>query len=79
MENFKVLLSKKELKLQKKGVDNLSKEELLEWIEICKRNENTIKFNKARRSWSKSRKEAEKNLYRKTNILHKYAKITQLF
>ncbi len=46
-------------KLSKKGIQNLSKEELLEWINICEENEKTIQYNKARRSWIKSKKEAE--------------------
>jgi len=57
-----MILSKEELKLQKKGIENLSQEELLEWIEICKRNENYVKFNKAKRSWGNSRKKAEERL-----------------
>jgi hypothetical protein len=31
-----LLLSKEELKLQKKGIENLSQEELTIWIEVCK-------------------------------------------
>ena len=61
-----MLHSKEELKLQKKGIENLSQKELLEWIEICKRNENDIKFNKARRSWMKSRQKAEERLEQTT-------------
>ena len=61
-----MLLSKEELKLQKKGIENLSQEELTKWIEVCKRNENDVKFNKARRSWVKSRLEAEKRLEQNT-------------
>jgi len=61
-----LLLSKEKLKLQKKGIENLSQEELLRWIEICKRNENDVKFNKARRSWVKSRQKAEDKLEQNT-------------
>jgi hypothetical protein len=57
-----LLLSKEESKLQKKGIENLSQEELTIWIEVCKRNENNVKYNKARRSWSQARLEAEKRL-----------------
>ena len=61
-----MLLSKEKLKLQKKGIENLSQEELLRWIEICKRNENDVKFNKARRNWVKSRQKAEDKLEQNT-------------
>ena len=40
----------------------MSTEELNQWIETCKRNENNVQFNKARRSWKKSREEAEEKL-----------------
>ena len=61
-----MLLSKEELKLQKKGIENLSQEELKQWIELCKRNENDVKYNKVRRSWVKSRKQAEEQLQKNT-------------
>lgn len=61
-----MLLSQEELKLQKKGIENLSQEELKQWIEICKRNENDVKYNKARRSWIKSRKQSEERLEKNT-------------
>ena len=61
-----MLLSKQELKLQKKGIENLSQEELKEWIEVCKRNENNVKFNKARRGWVKTRQRAEERLEQNT-------------
>lgn len=61
-----MLLSKQELKLQKKGIENLSQEELKEWIVICKRNENDVKFNKAKRGWVKSRQKAEERLKQNT-------------
>ena len=61
-----MLLSKEELKLQKKGIENLSKEELKQWIEPCKKNENDVKYNKVRRSWVKSRKQAEEQLEKNT-------------
>lgn len=57
-----LLLSKEETKLQKKGVENLSQEELKQWIEICERNANDIKYKKARKSWVASSKSAEKRL-----------------
>ena len=61
-----MLLSKEELKLQKKGVENLTQEELKRWIEICERNENDVKYNKARRTWVKSRQQAEARLEKNT-------------
>lgn len=61
-----MLLSKEELKLQKKGIENLSQEELKQWIELCRRNENDVKYNKVRRSWVKSRKQAEEQLEKNT-------------
>jgi len=54
-----MLLSKEELKLQKKGIENLTQKELNQWVEICRRNENNSKFNKGRMSWAESRKKAE--------------------
>jgi len=57
-----MLLSKEETKLQKKGVENLSQEELKQWIEVCERNENDVNYKKARKSWIASRKEAEQRL-----------------
>ena len=57
-----MILSKEEQKLQKKGVENLSQEELKKWIEVCKRNENNINYKKAKKSWIKSRKDAEERL-----------------
>lgn len=61
-----MLLSKEEKKLQKKGVENLSQEELKQWIEICNRNENDVNFKKARKSWVESRKSAEERLKQNT-------------
>jgi hypothetical protein len=61
-----MLLSKEELKIQKKGIENLSPKELLEWIDICERNEKNVKFKKARRSWIESRKKAEIKLEQNT-------------
>jgi len=57
-----MLLSKEELKIQKKGIENLSQKELKIWIKICERNERDTKFNKSRRSWIKSREKAENRL-----------------
>ena len=61
-EGIKMLLSKEELKIQKKGIENLSQKELKIWIKICERNEGDAKFNKSRRSWIKSRKKSENRL-----------------
>lgn len=60
-----MLLNKEESKLQKKGLNNLSKDELNIWIKICERNEKIVKYNKTRRSWRESREEAEKSLVNK--------------
>ncbi len=57
-----MLLSKEELKIQKKGIENLSQKELEIWIEVCERNEKDAKFKKSRRTWIKSRKKAEERL-----------------
>ena len=57
-----MLLSKEETKLQKKGVENLSQEELKQWIEICERNTNDVNYKKARKSWVDSKKSAEERL-----------------
>jgi len=53
------VLSKEEAKLQKKGISNMSLEELIQWREVCGRNETNIKFKKSRRTWSESKKETE--------------------
>ena len=63
---FKMLFSKEELKIQKKGIENLSQKELEIWIKVCERNEKEAKFNKNRRSWIKSRKKAENRLEQNT-------------
>jgi len=55
-------LTKYEGKLQKKGIANMSKDELLEWITVCGKYEKDVKFNKARRSWKQEREKAEKRL-----------------
>lgn len=57
-----MLLSKEESKLQKKGVENLSQDELKQWIKICERNANDVKYKKARKSWLTSKKDAEQLL-----------------
>ena len=57
-----MILSKEEQKLQKKGVENLSQEELKKWIKVCKRNENDVNYKKAKKSWITSRKDAEERL-----------------
>ena len=57
-----MLLSKEETKLQKKGVENLSQEELKQWIEVCERNANDVNYKKARKSWISSGKDAEERL-----------------
>jgi hypothetical protein len=56
------LLSKEEAKLQKKGVPNMSLDELKEWVNICTRNEEAVSHNKARRSWKDGRREAQERI-----------------
>ena len=51
--------SKEEAKLQKKGISNMSLEELKIWLSVCSRNELNSKFNKGRRSWKEAKEKVE--------------------
>lgn len=58
------MLSKEEARLQKKGIPNMSRDELIKWHEVCLRNGSAVKQNKARRSWGKEKRKAEEYLER---------------
>jgi len=47
---------------EKKAVENMSLDELKKWITICTRNEEFVNHNKARRSWSSGRQEAQERI-----------------
>lgn len=48
-------LTKEQEKLRRKDVRDMSIPELQLWISVCNKMENGVKYNKARRSWTKSR------------------------
>jgi hypothetical protein len=54
-----IALSKEEAKLQKKGIPNMSLEELNVWLSVCSRNELNSKFNKGRRGWKEEKEKVE--------------------
>jgi len=52
-------LSKDEAKLRKKGVANMSIDELNNWLLICERNEHNSPYSKSRKSWKEAKEKAE--------------------
>jgi len=60
-------LTKKQEKLRGKKVIDMTDDELRSWINACDRMESQIKYNKARRSWTQSREEAEDELIKREN------------
>lgn len=55
-------LTKQQENLRGKKVIDMTNEELEIWINACDKMENWVKHNKARRSWTTSRDEAELEL-----------------
>ena len=55
-------LSKVERQLQKKGISNMTLEELHQWYDVCERNEQSTQYSKARRTWKRSRIETEERI-----------------
>lgn len=60
-------LSKNQEKLRGRKVSDMAIEELKSWIEACNRMEKWVSYNKARRSWTQSRMEAETELEKRIN------------
>ena len=58
-------LSKNQEKLRGKKIVDVTIDELRSWINACDKMENWVSHNKARRSWTQSRKEAETELERR--------------
>jgi hypothetical protein len=59
------LLTKQQEKLRGKKVSDMTILEITTWIEACDKMENWVKGNKARRSWTQSRDEAENELIKR--------------
>lgn len=55
-------LSKSEEQLRGRKKADMTVEQLLDWIEACSKMELSVKANKGRRSWRKSREEARAEL-----------------
>ncbi len=55
-------LTKQQEKLRGKKIVDMTNAELHSWINACDRMETYVKGNKARRSWTKSRDEAENEM-----------------
>ena len=53
------MLSKEQERLIGKSLKDMTNEELSLWIDTCDMMENAVDFNKARRSWTKTREEAK--------------------
>jgi len=53
------LLTKEQVKLQKKGIENMALEELKQWLSACIYNEENVSHNKARRGWRQERQNTE--------------------
>ena len=51
-------LTKSQQALRGRDLRDLSIAQLHDWIEACTNMERSVKFNKARRSWKRSREEA---------------------
>ena len=64
-------LTKQQEKLRGKNVKDMSSDELRIWIDACDKMENWVKYNKARRSWTASRDEAEEELEKRLKNEHK--------
>ena len=58
-------LTKDQQKLRGRDVKVMTDEQLADWIEACDAMENWVKFNKARRAWKQSRKDAEDEIERR--------------
>ena len=61
-------LTKQEEKLRGKNVRDMNSDELRIWINACDKMENWVKYNKARRSWTESRKQAIAELQSRNEI-----------
>jgi hypothetical protein len=59
-------LTKQQEQLRGKKVNDMTNHELEIWVQACDKMENWVDVNKARRSWTKSRDEAESELEKRT-------------
>ncbi|WP_430401209.1 hypothetical protein [Flavobacterium sp.] len=59
-------LTKQQEQLRGKKVNDMTNQELEIWVQACDKMENWVDVNKARRSWTKSRDEAESELEKRT-------------
>ena len=58
-------LSKQQETLRGRKLADLTDEQLLDWIDACNKMERWVKVNKARRTWVRSRDDAEAELIRR--------------
>jgi hypothetical protein len=60
-------LSKSQQRLRGKDIRTMTNDELTDWIHACNAMEKWVKYNKARRGWKQSRKDAEDLIQKRQN------------
>jgi hypothetical protein len=58
-------LSKSQQQLRGRDVHTMTNDQLSDWIHACNSMEKWVKYNKARRSWKRGRKEAEEEIQKR--------------